>query len=300
MAQRKGLGKALGKGLGQILEEVGQAYESEITEEDALVESEVAERIRELNVASIDPNPYQPRKNFDEERLNELADSIRQHGMLQPVVVVAHGDRYILVAGERRLRAHKIAEIDTIRAIVAEVDFDELRMRELALVENIQRENLNAIELAHSYQELIDVHQITHEGLAQIVHKSRSQITNTLRLLTLPPYAQQMIVEEKITQGHAKILVGQDPDKVKKLVDTIIGQRLSVRETENLLKEKKMPAARTTQKGTEATYDPELLTRLRKVLPMKYTLKGKKLEIVLPNEDALMQFITLLEKNVTP
>ena len=291
---------ALGKGLGQILEEVGLAYETEMNEDDNFVESEVAERIRELDVALIDPNPYQPRKNFDEDRLNELADSIRQHGLLQPVVVVVRGDRYILVAGERRLRAHKIAEIDTIRAIVAEVDFDDLRMRELALIENIQRENLNAIELAHSYQELLDVHAITHEGLAQIVHKSRSQITNTLRLLSLPPYAQQMIVDEKITQGHAKILVGQDPEKIKILVDTIIGQKLSVRDTENLLKEKKSTRLPPVKAPSSIEYAPELVAKLQHLLPLTHSLKGKKLEIVLPNEDALIQFITLLEKNTTP
>ncbi len=290
---------ALGKGLGQILEEVGLAYESEMNEEDPLIQGDALERVRELEVSLIDPNPYQPRKNFDEDRLNELADSIHRHGLLQPVVVVARGDRYILVAGERRLRAHKIAEIDTIRAIVAEVDFDDLRMRELALIENIQRENLNAIELAHSYQELLDVHAITHEGLAQIVHKSRSQITNTLRLLSLPPYAQQMIVEEKITQGHAKILVGQDADKVKILVDTIIGQKLSVRETENLLKEKKSVPSSPARTPSSIVYDPKLVAKLQHLLPLNHSLKGKKLEIVLPNEDALIQFITLLEKNTT-
>ncbi len=288
---------ALGKGLGQILEEVGLAYETEMNEDEDFVKSEVAERVRELDVALIDPNPYQPRKNFDEDRLNELADSIRQHGLLQPVVVVARGDRFILVAGERRLRAHKIAGIDTIRAIVAEVDFDDLRMRELALIENIQRENLNAIELAHSYQELLDVHAITHEGLAQIVHKSRSQITNTLRLLSLPPYAQQMIVDEKITQGHAKILVGQDPEKIKILVDTIIGQKLSVRETENLLKEKKSTQFSPINTASSIVHDPNLVAKLHHLLPLKHSLKGKKLEIMLPNEDALIQFITLLEKN---
>ena len=291
---------ALGKGLGQILEEVGLAYETEMNEDENFVESDVAERVRELDVALIDPNPYQPRKNFDEDRLNELADSIHKHGLLQPVVVVARGDRYILVAGERRLRAHKIAEIGTIRAIVAEVDFDDLRMRELALIENIQRENLNAIELAHSYQELLDVHAITHEGLAQIVHKSRSQITNTLRLLSLPSYAQQMIVEEKITQGHAKILVGQDPEKIKILVDTIIGQKLSVRETENLLKEKKSARMTPIKTPSSIEYAPELVAKLQHLLPLNHSLKGKKLEIVLPNEDALIQFITLLEKNTTP
>jgi ParB family chromosome partitioning protein len=286
---------ALGKGLGQILEEVGMAYESEMQGGDNFAKGDAQERIQELDVLSIDPNPYQPRKHFDETRLKELSDSIREHGLLQPVVVVSRDDRYILVAGERRLRAHKLAELPTIRAIVAEVDFDDLRMRELALVENIQRENLNAIELANSYQELLDVHEITHEGLAQIVHKSRSQITNTLRLLSLPSYAQQMITEEKITQGHAKILVGLDPQKVQVLVDTIIGQKLSVRETENLLKQKKAP--RGNPRSTPSTvFDPALVEKLKQFLPFSYTLKGKKLEIVLPNEDTLIKFITLLEK----
>ena len=286
---------ALGKGLGQILEEVGLAYESEMQEDENFAQGDVAERIRELDVQAIDPNPYQPRKHFDEARLSELADSIREHGLLQPVVVVARGDRYLLVAGERRLRAHKIAELPTIRAIVAEVDFDNLRMRELALIENIQRENLNAVELAHSYQELLDVHEITHEGLAQIVHKSRSQITNTLRLLSLPAYAQQMIVDQKITQGHAKILVGLDPDKVTVLINTIVGQKLSVRETENLLKKQNNPARKAAK--PPLAYSPDLLQKLEQILPLKHSVKGRKLEIVLPNEDALIKFITLLEKN---
>jgi ParB family chromosome partitioning protein len=287
---------AMGKGLGQILEEVGQAYENEMSNGENLTEGSAEERVQELDVLTIDPNPYQPRKHFDEARLRELADSIREHGLLQPVVVVVKGDRFILVAGERRLRAHKLANITTIRAIVAEVDFDDLRMRELALVENIQRENLNAIELANSYQELLDVHQITHEGLAQIVHKSRSQITNTLRLLSLPAYAQQMIVEEKITQGHAKILVGLDPQKVQVLVDTIIGQKLSVRETENLLKQKKVPP-RNKHVSELGFFDEKLIEKLKELLPFSHAVKGKKIEIVLPNEEALIKFITLLEKN---
>ncbi len=285
---------ALGKGLGQILEEVGKAYEHEMQTGDEFAQGDAAERVRELDVALIDPNPYQPRKHFDDARLQELADSIREHGLLQPVVVVARGERYLLVAGERRLRAHTLAGLETIRAIVAEVDFDDLRMRELALIENIQRENLNAIELANSYQELLDVHRITHEGLARIVHKSRSQITNTLRLLTLPPYAREMIVQEKITQGHAKVLVGLDPAKVQVLVDTIVGQKLSVRETEKLLKQNKRPPSPAKKRPQR---DPAQRARLKELLPFDHAFRGEKLEIVLPNEDALIKFITLLEKS---
>ncbi len=283
---------ALGRGLGEILEEVGQAYEVELQNDTGLTEGDIAEQVQELPLDRVDPNPYQPRKHFDKARLEELAASIQEHGLLQPVVVVPRGDRYLLVAGERRLRAHKLAKLSTIRAIVADVDFDELRMRELALIENIQRENLNAIELATSYQELLDVHQITHEGLAQIVHKSRPQITNTLRMLSLSPHTQQMLIEEKITQGHAKLLVGLPAEKERVLVDTIIGQKLSVRDTERLLQTKKKPAP--SPKGLP--YDPALLARLKRVLPLHHTVKANRVEIVLPNEEALIQFITLLEK----
>ncbi len=284
---------ALGRGLGEILEEVGHAYEEELQKKAALADSTIAEQVQDIPIEQIDPNPYQPRKHFDEARLEELAASIREHGLLQPVVVVRREDRYLLVAGERRLRAHKLADLPTIRAIVADISFDDLRMRELSLIENIQRENLNAIELATSYQELLDVHQITHEGLAQIVHKSRPQITNTLRMLSLSPYAQQMLIEEKITQGHAKLLVGLPAEKERILVDTIIGRKLSVRETERLLKKRKKPSAAPAPR---MQFDPELLKRLKKALPFRHTLKNATLEIVLPNEEALIQFITLLEK----
>ncbi len=284
---------ALGRGLGEILEEVGQAYEVELQNDTGLTEADMAEQVQELPLDRIDPNPYQPRKHFDEARLEELAASIQEHGLLQPVVVVPRGDRYLLVAGERRLRAHKLAGLSTIRAIVADVDFDELRMRELALIENIQRENLNTIELATSYQELLDVHQITHEGLAQIVHKSRPQITNTLRMLSLSPHTQQMLIEEKITQGHAKLLVGLPAEKERVLVDTIIGQKLSVRDTERLLQKRKKPMPPST---TRIQFDPALLAKLKRVLPLRHTVKADRLEIVLPNEEALIQFITLLEK----
>ena len=289
---------ALGKGLGEILAEVGQAYEKDLQNDGEWGASERNEQVEELDVGLIDPNPYQPRKHFDEGRLNELAESIRQHGLLQPIVVIPNGERYILVAGERRLRAHKLAGIPTVRALIAPVDLDDLRMRELALVENIQRENLNPIELAHAYQELLEVHRITHEGLARIVHKSRSQITNTLRLLSLSPAAQEKLVEGKITQGHAKMLAGLDPERERVILDTILGQKLSVRETERLLKSPASPKRKTPERA--APLDPALTARLKELLPFKHTLRGNKLEIVLPNEDELMRFITLLEKNTTP
>ncbi|MCK4440554.1 MAG: ParB/RepB/Spo0J family partition protein, partial [Sulfurovaceae bacterium] len=172
---------ALGKGLCSILDEIGQAYESQISSLD----THSSEQIRNIPVDMITPNPYQPRKNFDKDSLFELSQSIKRHGLLQPIIVIDKGDNYLLVAGERRLKAHRLAGLDSIKSLIADVDIDEIKLRELALIENIQRENLNAIELAHSYNELIKVYEITHDALSNIVNKSRSQITNTIRLLAL-------------------------------------------------------------------------------------------------------------------
>jgi len=292
---------ALGKGLGAILEEVGQAYENELSNPGKAESSEWGESIVELPVESVDPNPFQPRKDFDEERLRELGESIREHGLLQPVVVIPHGERWILVAGERRLRAHKLMDLPRIRAIVAEVDLGELRMRELALVENIQRENLNPVELAQAYQELLSVHGITHEELARLVHKSRSQITNTLRLLTLSDYARRKLLEQKISQGHAKVLVGLDEGKQRIIVDTIVGRKLSVREAEELAKRNKEGSPIGKKSDTVVPgrlLDAESVERLEKLLPFTFKAKKRSLEITFTSEEELQRFLNFLaERN---
>ena len=213
------------------------------------------------------------------------------------MVVIPHGDRWLLVAGERRLRAHKLIGAGTIRAIVADVDLDRLRMRELALVENIQRENLNPVELARAYQELLEVHGITHEELAALVHKSRSQITNTLRLLSLEEYAREKLVEQKITQGHAKILLGLDAEQQKIVVDTIIGRKLSVREAEELVKRTKeggqRPAARKAA-GQGFRIPEAAAERIRRSLPGVRRVSGDRVELRLENEEALARLLDFL------
>lgn len=219
--------KAIGRGLGAILSETAQAYEQNLSDNSSLV--------LELDIDVIKPNPYQPRKTFQQEALRELSESIQEHGLLQPIVVYDNGDGdYILIAGERRLRASKLAGLSNIKAIVAEVDSQ--KMRELAIIENIQREELNAIELALSYQELLNEYNITHEELSKRISKSRAQITNTLRLLQLSDEIQSMIQEGKITQGHAKMLVTLSEAEQKLVADSIIGQKLNVRDTETLIK----------------------------------------------------------------
>ncbi|QKF92816.1 ParB/RepB/Spo0J family partition protein [Campylobacter sp. CCUG 57310] len=218
---------SLGRGLGAILEDVELAYKAELSGGNRDIVTEI-----DLNL--ITENPYQPRKHFDETALKELSESIKRHGLIQPIIVIQKDDGYMLIAGERRFRATKILGAEKIKAIVA--DIESKNLRELALIENIQREDLNPIELANSYKELIDEYKITQEGLASIIHKSRTQITNTMRLLSLSFHTQDLIKEGKITQGHAKVIVGLEPNDEKMAVDTIIGQRLSVRETENLVK----------------------------------------------------------------
>jgi ParB family chromosome partitioning protein len=282
---------ALGKGLGAILEEVGQAYDSETGNNQTS-----ADQVREIDVDEISANPYQPRKVFEKEALRELSESIQRHGLLQPIVVIERDDGYLLVAGERRLRAHKLAGFETIRAIIADVNIDDAKLRELALIENIQRENLNAMELAHSYDELIKVYEITHDELSHVVNKSRSQITNTLRLLALSAYVQKRLTAGAISQGHAKILVGFDEPEQKRLVDTIIGQKLSVRESELLAKSKKNGEKEEPKKEKPIAFIDGYKNSFKEKLPFAFKVKNNSLEINFKNDDEIEKFLGMLQK----
>ncbi len=286
---------ALGRGLGDILSEVEEAYKKDLSDIDSFDLEESGERVEELLVDSITPNPFQPRKHFDEEALQELSESVKKHGLLQPIVVIEKENGYLLIAGERRLRAHKLAKISTIKAIIADAHIDEFRMRELALIENIQRENLNAIELANSYAELIEVHKITHDELSSIVHKSRSQITNTMRLLSLCDYAKDKLSLGKISQGHAKVLVGLDEKKQKIIIDSIIGQKLSVRDAENMVKKYKSNRPEALKKSV-----PSILGKyseaLNTSLPFIHKIKKNSLEISFSNESDIKNFLIFLQK----
>lgn len=290
---------ALGRGLGEILSEVEEAYEKDLSDIDSFELEAQGARVEELSVDSITANPFQPRKHFDEQALKELSQSIAEHGLLQPIVVIEKEEGYLLIAGERRLRAHKLAKLTTIKAIIADAGIDDIKLRELALLENIQREDLNAIELANSYAELIDVHEITHDELSAIVHKSRSQITNTMRLLSLSKYVQDALVTGKVSQGHAKILVGLDEKKQKVIVDSVVGQKLSVRETEHMVKNHKVKSTSSSKKTTEPSMLAKYIEELNEVLPFEHKQKSNSLEILFQNEKEIEAFITLLksEKN---
>jgi ParB family chromosome partitioning protein len=191
----------------------------------------------EIDIDLIEPNNFQPRTNFDEGRLEELAQSIRSNGVIQPLLVrKIAGEKYQLVAGERRWRAAQRANLQRVPCVVKEIP--ENKMLELALIENIQRQELNAIEEAYAYKRLIETLEITQEALAQRVGRDRTFITNHLRLLRLPEDIQQLVESEKLSMGHARAILGvDDPNIQRKLVKNILDKELSVRQTERAVKE---------------------------------------------------------------
>ncbi|HEG4556515.1 TPA: ParB/RepB/Spo0J family partition protein [Campylobacter jejuni] len=244
-----------------------------------------------IEIDQISPNPFQPRKNFDQEALDELANSIKEFGLIQPIIVFKKNNKFILIAGERRLRAVKALGKKEILAFIT--DIDENKLRELALIENIQRENLNPIELANSYKDLMQVHKITQENLAELIHKSRTQITNTLRLLNLDIRTQELIASGKISQGHAKVLVGLDQKDEKMLVDSIIGQKLNVRDTEKIVKKIKNNESLPNQE-----FEDEI-KKLKQILNrFGFDCKNKNNDFVihLENIDKIKKLIKMLEK----
>ncbi len=239
MGELKGKRKALGRGLDSIL----QSPDTDITSED-ISGNYVAGAIAELEISKIETNPFQPRTDFDGMLLRELADSILSQGVIQPITVRKMGyDKYQLIAGERRLRASQLAGIERIPAFIR-VANDE-QMLELALIENIHRQELNAIEVAISYQRLIEECNLTQEKLSERIGKNRSSIANALRLLKLPPSVQVALRDGFITSGHARALITvEDGELQESMLHMIINRGLNVRQVEEMV--------RTLAKGAEA------------------------------------------------
>ena len=263
----------------------------------------VSEDFLEIDIDLIEPSLAQPRTHFDEGRLEELAQSIRSNGVVQPILVRRRGARYQLVAGERRWRAAQRAGLQQIPAIIREIPDDKLL--ELALIENIQRQELNAIEEAQAYKRLIETLGLTQEVVAQRVGRDRSFITNHLRLLRLPEDIQQLLGEEKLTTGHARALLGIDDENIqRKVARNIIEQSLSVRETERAIK--RIISGVTPSQATQLSSkrdDPNLRaaeTKLRRrlatqirVIPSQ-TGTGGKIEIEYYSDDDLDRLYQLL------
>lgn len=291
MEQKK---KALGRGLEQL-------FSTEVLDfnsfEDNIMESAKESDIIEIPVNDIRPNPYQPRKNFDKEALDELATSIRNYGVFQPIIVKKSIKGYDLVAGERRLRASKLAGLETIPAIVK--DFSDEQMREIALLENLQRENLTSIELAWAYKGIIESLNIRQEDLAAKIGKSRSHVTNTLGLLRLPDDVQDMVRENKISMGHARVLSKiEDDHKVEELANKVAKENISVRNLEEISSKeeimKKVPIIRQP-KVNEFQYIEE---ELRDILGTKVKVDNKKIEIYFDSKVDLTRILDILNVKV--
>lgn len=287
MTAKKG---GLGRNLGDILDDIELTYKKEFQLNSDMVV--------ELEVDKILPNPYQPRQHFDEESLKELGESIKTHGLIQPIIVIKKDENFILIAGERRLRASKLVGLSKIKAIVT--DLKSQNLRELALIENIQRQNLNPIELANSYKELINEYKITQEALSDIIKKSRSQITNTLRLLNLCDYVKNLVSTNQISQGHAKILVVLDEKDQIDISNTIIRQKLSVGETENLIKKIKSTSKKFKKSVVDLSLDfknaMKNLGQNFKNLGFKTKIKDKKFTIEFSNMQDIENFLKNFNK----
>ncbi len=227
----------LGKGLDLLIPKSASAGgpEAKKPEKKKPNEPEPSENIVTLKISRIEPNKEQPRKVFDEESIGELADSIKQYGLIQPIVVRKNGDFYEIIAGERRWRASKKAGLKEVPVVIRE--YEDRERAEISLIENIQRENLNAIEEAMAYKQLIDEYDLTQEELSQKISKSRTAIANTMRLLKLLPEVQKMVIDGKLSGGHARALLGLENEEAQlKAANKIIEGGLNVRQTEELVR----------------------------------------------------------------
>ena len=284
--------RALGKGLEQLFDLDNLNVNNVSDFEKNIYEDTKHEEIVELNVDDIRPNPYQPRTIFDEDALNELAESIKENGVFQPIIVKKSIKGYDVIAGERRLRASKIAGKKTIPAIIRQISDD--KMAEIALLENLQREDLNALEEARAYKSLIDKLNLTQEQLAKKVSKSRSHITNMLGLLNLPGEVQDMITTGKLTMGHARALSKlEDKNEIIKMAEEIADKGLTVRDIEE--KSENVPKKHQTvrkQKNNEYGYVQDLL---RDKLDTKVKIKEKKIEISFTNTADLNRILEILD-----
>lgn len=284
--------KALGRGLEELFNNEPMDYEKI---EEKIAETANNEEIVEIPLSELRSNPYQPRKNFDDNALQELANSIKEHGVFQPIIAKKSIKGYEIIAGERRVKASILAGKTTIPAIIR--DFSDQDMMEIALLENLQRENLNALEEAMAYKKLLDELHLTQESLAERLGKSRSHITNMLGLLTLPEEVKDMIMDGKISMSHARVLSKIDNnEKIKELADKIIVDGLSVREIEDLshtdttIEKKNTQVRHDTNRNEYKVIEEELSEKLG----TKVKIKNNKMELYFANSNDLNRILEII------
>lgn len=293
-AKKSSLGKGLGRGLDSMIpDKVGEKAVAQTPEEG---KQEVF-----VNISKVEPNREQPRKNFDEDALLELSESIKQFGILQPLLVQDKGDYYEIIAGERRWRAAKLAGLKEVPIIIKNLTDQEIV--EISLIENIQRENLNPIEEAMAYKRLLNEFHLKQDEVAERVSKSRTAVTNSMRLLKLDERVQQMVVDDMITTGHARALLGiANEDKQYILAQQIFDEKLSVRETEKLVKkiqnQKEEVQKRPVDDDTMSIIFQDLEQKLKNIMGTKVSINQKgnnkgKIEIEYYNKEELDRLIEL-------
>ena len=285
--------RALGKGLEEL-------FSTEVLDFDQLEEKIVTETPKEeivdIRLDELRSNPYQPRKVFDENALNELAQSIREHGVFQPIIVKKSIRGYEIIAGERRVKASRLAGLETIPAIVRE--FNDTEMMEIALLENLQRENLNPFEEALAYQKIMETKSLTHEELAKVLGKSQSYVTNMIGLLRLPDEIKDYVIDEKLSMTHARILSKMsDRDVIIKLAHRIIDENLSVRDLEEIAKGNNISkvnkvSRRIKESDLKYKYAEELLCEK---LDSKVRVFKNKIEIKFKDSEDLNRILEVIK-----
>ena len=284
--------RALGKGLEEL-------FNAEVLDFDSLEEKIVTETPKEeivdIKIDELRSNPYQPRKVFDEEALKELSDSIKQHGVFQPIIVKKSIHGYEIIAGERRVKASKMAGLETVPAIIRE--FDDTEMMEIALLENLQREDLNPFEEANAYVKIMEAKNLTHEELAKVLGKSQSYVTNTIGLLRLPDNIRELVINGKLSMTHARILSKMsDRNTINLLAEKIINENLSVRDLEEIAKGNGITKIvkvkrKVKESDREYKYAEELLCEK---LDSKVRVYKNKIEVKFSNTEDLNRILEIL------
>jgi len=288
--------KALGRGLEQLFSDENIETFEDI-EQNIVEEAKSNDAVVELPLSELRPNPYQPRKIFDDEALDELAASIKEHGVFQPIIVKKTIKGYDIVAGERRFRASKKAGLTTIPAIIK--DFSDNEMMQISLLENLQREDLTAIEEAKAYKAIIDASGITQEELAVRVGKSRSHITNMLGLLKLPTNVQDLVLYNKISMGHARVLSKlEDINTIEDLADKVIKEDLSVRELEELSSNPSIKRVTPVVRKPKDTQFENVEKMLKEKLGTKVKINNKKITISFSNVQDLNRILEIMNFDI--
>lgn len=294
------MAQGLGRGLGSLIPKKTMAYGQNPFQEEGSVMPETVvvhdnERILKVSPNKIDFNPFQPRTNFSDGALNDLAESIKEHGIIQPLIVTKKGDRFELIAGERRLRSAKLIGLKEVPVIVREEN-DQKKL-EVALIENLQREDLNPMETARAYKRLIDEFNITQEEASKKVGKARSSVANALRLLTLPLEVQSALAGGKITEAHAKYLLGlEGEEKQLNMLRKILRHDLTVAQTDQEIKRLGGTKAAKTKDYFDRAKEDELSELFSTKVEIKRQGKGGKLIIDFYSEDELNEILTKIRK----